>query len=239
MPKHIVKDAKVYLGKYDFSGLLSVIEISYGREIQDATDHDSESRQRLPGLEEWSFTHTSFWDQPPDEAYNAAVGTADVPLTVAVPGTSGVDGSLAYFGTVAAASAQIGGSVGDVHLLEGSGEGDDALVRGNIMVTGAKTVTGDGTGRELGAVAAGEKMYAVLHVMSATPADTLDVIVESDAADAWIGAETTRITFTQATDETYELKTVDGAIADTWWRIGYTIGGVDPSFTFVVALGIK
>jgi len=240
MPKHIVKDAKVYLGKYDFSGYLSEIGIEYGRELQDATDHDDDSRSRLPGLETWNWTHVSYWDQTPDDAYNAALGTHGMVLTAAAPGTAGADGERAYFGYVGVGSAQpIAGTVGDMQMLSASGDGDGELIRGTVMVTGAKTTTGNGTGRELGAVTADQSLYAALHVTSASAADTLDVIVESDASDSWSGSETTRITFTQATDETYELKTVAGAVTDTWWRIGYTIAGSDPSFTFIVSLGIK
>jgi hypothetical protein len=84
----------------------------------------------------------------------------------------------------------------------------------------------------------GKKLRASLHVLSASAADTLDVIVASDSQQAFGGTPETRITFPQRTAIGGELLTVDGPHADTWYRVQYTIAGTDPSFTFAVAVGI-
>jgi hypothetical protein len=104
----------------------------------------------------------------------------------------------------------------------------------------ARTVTGNGTARQLGLVGATQKLYASLHVVDASVADTLDVKIQSDDASG-MGTPTDRITFTQATAVGAQYATpVSGPIAtDTWWRVSYTIGGTSPSFKFAVVVGIQ
>jgi hypothetical protein len=103
----------------------------------------------------------------------------------------------------------------------------------------SRTSSSTGTGRQLGAVAAGKSMYAALHVISASGTNpTLDVILQSDDNASFTSA-TSRITFTQATGRTSQLSSVAGAITDDYWRVSYTIGGTNtPTFAFAVTAGI-
>lgn len=130
---------------------------------------------------------------------------------------------------------------------------DKDLLWGNGATTGGTlhwattTATGNGTGSQFGAIAAAETVYAILHIDLATIAGTsptLAVIVESDATDAWIGAETTRFTFATATDapaNTYQVIALGpGAITDTWWRVTFTItGSAGQTFRWFAGLAKK
>jgi hypothetical protein len=102
--------------------------------------------------------------------------------------------------------------------------------------------SGNGTARQIGAVASGKALYAALHVISSSGdgSQTLDVEIESDSADDFTGSETSRITFSQvATSVQSQWGSVDGAITDDWWRAKWTVGGTgSPEFDFVIALGI-
>ena len=123
-----------------------------------------------------------------------------------------------------------------------SGQSTQApFVRGKCLFRGAaENATDDSTGIEFPAVADGQSIYAALHVFHADgTSPTLDVVVESDDADTFASA-TTRLTFTQANAVTSEWKsdTPSGGIADTFWRISYTIGGATPEFGFAVVFGI-
>ena len=104
----------------------------------------------------------------------------------------------------------------------------------------ARTASGTGTGQELGAVAAQQRMYAALHVLSVSGTASITARVESDA-DNTFAAATTQLTFTAAASGTSpqgQFLTTDGtAITDTWWRPAWTITGTG-SVLFVVSLGI-
>ena len=141
-------------------------------------------------------------------------------------------------------SYDFGGAVGSMLKISASGgAAADKLVRGYVMIPKAAYTASDvGTSAELGAALVTQRVYAALHVFTVTGTDpTLDVIVESDADDAWGAGNTTRITFTQATAASSQWKkSAVGAITDTFWRVGYTIGGTDtPTFTFAVTVGIR
>ncbi|MEW5921566.1 MAG: hypothetical protein AB1796_11605 [Bacillota bacterium] len=152
--------------------------------------------------------------------------------------TNGAAGEVAYFTKVIEATYTPGGSVGEVFPFTVEVQGTERLIRGIVAETGAKTASGNGTARNLGAVATGKKLYAAMHVLAVsgvTP--TLGVTIESDDADTFL-TPITRITFSQATAIGAQWKEVSGPITDTWFRPVFTLGGTNPSFTIVLLLGI-
>ena len=121
------------------------------------------------------------------------------------------------------------------------GEGTNT---GGTLFYGTTTVSGVGTGSQFGSLAAGDTLYAYLGVIASSvtgTTPTLDVLVQRAAADSW-GAPTTVVTFSQATASanTHQLDTgTTGAQAEEWYRVSYTLGGVDPSFKWFCGLGIQ
>jgi hypothetical protein len=116
------------------------------------------------------------------------------------------------------------------------------MVRGQIAHPPgtARTTSGTGTGLQLGAVAAGKRLYAAVHVLSVagtgTPSITLRV--ESDDNSGFTSASTA-LTFAAATAPGGQIIRSDGtAITDSYYRIGWTVTGGSPSFLFAAALGI-
>ena len=155
-------------------------------------------------------------------------------------GFGSADGSLAYtFRGIPVSYTPFEGSVGDLAMARMSGSSASSpVVRGALVhpVT-ARTSSGSGTGRQIGAVQAGKAMYAALHIVAASgTSPTLDVKVQSDD-NAGFASPTDRITFTQATGTGAQFDSVAGAITDDYWRIVYTIGGTTPSFTFAAVIG--
>jgi hypothetical protein len=67
---------------------------------------------------------------------------------------------------------------------------------------------------------------------------TLDLKIQSDDAQA-MSSPIDRITFDQMTTVGAQWKELAGPITDTWWRVNYTLGGIDPSFVIAVVIGIK
>jgi hypothetical protein len=150
----------------------------------------------------------------------------------------GADGDVAFFCATIGTSYSPGANIGDAYKFSNSNQVSGVLTRGTIMGTGAKTSTGNGTARQLGAVSASQKIRASLHVIAASgTTPTLDVTVRSDNGVGF-ASPATQITFPQRTAVGGEILTADGAITDDWWRVTWTIGGTNPSFTIVVAVGI-
>jgi hypothetical protein len=157
--------------------------------------------------------------------------------------TNSADGSTAYLlQSIPLSYTPVQGAVGDLAMGTISGSSSTGpVVRGTLLhpSSTARTSSSTGTGRQLGAVAAGQSLYAALHVISASgTTPTLAVIVQSDD-NAGFTTPTTRITFTTATGKTSQMSSVAGAITDTYWRVSYTIGGTStPTFAFAVTAGI-
>ncbi len=241
MAGHILTDAGIWVGAYDLKGISNQGSVEESASLVEDPVFGDVAKRRKKGLLDVTGAARGYFDAVIDAGLKAKVGLVDEVVTFSAPDTA--EGSDAAFFQAAAGEyvpfdaahgAMIGYSLG----VEASG--GDGLIHGTIMVHGTKIATADGTGRQLGAVSATQKLYAALHVVEASESDTLDVIVESDAADNWIGSETTRITFAQKTAIGAEYASpIAGPITDTWFRIGWTIGGAGPSFKFIVTVGIK
>jgi hypothetical protein len=242
MAEFVLENAKLWLGGYDLSGDMNALALEYGAETQDNTTFGQDTRTMLGGLKTVRARHEGLWNGGADQVDDvlfSQINVANTPMTFG-PQT-GADGEAGYSFQSKVASYAPGASVGEMFAFNVSAEAAGApLVRGTIMHNAARTATGNGTARQLGAVAVGQKLYAALHVVAVSgTAPTLDVTVESDDASGFASG-ITRGTFTQATAIGAQwLTPVAGAITDDWWRVGYTIGGTTPSFTFIVIVGIQ
>ena len=245
MATFVSTQCKAWLGEIDLSTDLMAIALNYGSELQDSTTFGTLTRTRKGGLKTVQAQVEGYFNTSnSDPKMFSTIGVADNPMTLAP--IAGADGERAFAFLVNQGEYSPGGALGEMVKFSASGEasgGDSGLIKGTILLNAsAVTATADGTAAQLGAVSAAQKVYAALHVISASgTSPTLDVIVESDDVEGFGGTPETRITFAQAGAATSEWATpVAGAITDDWWRIGYTIGGTDtPTFTFVVFVGIQ
>lgn len=235
MSEIILKDQKLWFGGYDLTGIMNALGLDYGAELQDNTVFGDDTKSNKGGLKTVAMQCEGFFDADPyDAALFANIGIADVPVSF---GASSSEGDPAYTFKAILGEYSPGGSVGDLLAFSVGGSSTGKLVRGTLMVNGAKTATGSATVRQLGAVTATQKVYAALHVISASAADTLDVIVESDD-NADMTSATSRLTFDQQTAIGSDWQELAGAITDDYWRVSWTITDADPSFQFVVVIGI-
>ena len=241
MTTAVLKNARFWRGSYDLSGKTSRLSLQLTRPaLLDTGISQPTAHTYVPGLKSAALDHSGFLDLGATsiEAYLAAEhGLADQPIVAAFPDGAVGAGCFVFAGIPA--DLETGGKVGELLAFSLRAQGSGSIGRGMLLEPGAtaRTATFNGTAVQTGAVASGQKLYAALLVLSVSAADTLDVIVSSDALEAF-GTPTTRATFTQATATGYELLTVAGPITDDWWRVGVTIAGTDPSFLFVVAIGI-
>jgi len=202
----------------------------------------------VPGLLTWQLTADGFVDFAAANVdaklgKDGLLGATVTPVTVCPTANGGADGELCFFGKGLETNYQIlSGAPGELAPFNLTTVGAARpLVRGNVLApsSAAQTATGNGTGRQLGAVSATQAIYFGLHVLAISGSPTFSVVLESAAASNFSGA-TTRITSANYSTATgSEFQQLSGAITDTWWRARWTVtGGTNPSITFLAVAGI-
>lgn len=241
MAVNVIRDAKVYLGGRDLTGDLNAAALNYSADALEVTRLGDNTRRKIGGLKGVTCSVEGFVDPATSDEYlfNRIAAVAEA-ITLGKDG--GAAGDPAYFFKAMSASyTPVAGAVGEVNTFSLEAEASDSdLINGTILHTAAAaTASGSSTPQNLGAITSAQHLYATLHAIAASAADTLDIIIESDV-DAAFASPTTRATFTQITAIAGEWITpVAGPVTDTWWRISWTIAGTSPSFDFVVAMGIQ
>lgn len=237
----VMTDASLWLHDIAVHDLTHTLELSTGREAQDATVMGNTARRFRPGLFTVNVSAQGYADMTAFDAsiYSVYDNATTAPLSIAA---TSADGDTAYTTrSLMTTLAPLGGEVGSMAAVsvEAQGRGGVRPVRGTILhPETARTSTSVGTGRQLGAVSATQTVYGALHVVAASgTTPTLAVVVQSDDNSGFT-SPTTRLTFTTATGTTAEWQSAAGAITDTWWRVSYTIAGTSPSFTFATIVGI-
>ncbi len=234
---------QVYNAIYLSSSLIKVattsswVQITYLFTVTTSADYDVYITWDEPTASGTILIDTVELYELQDTALHGNLSVENQPITITPDGTTA--GDTAYFYPSVQGEYGVGGSIGEVLPFSWAAHGSQyALCRGNILYSSTATSTSTSTGQNLGAVTSSQKLYAVLHVVGVSGASpTLDVTVQSD--DSSEASYLTKVTFTQATGITSQFAVpISGAIADDYWRISYTIGGTNPSFTFVVAMAI-
>lgn len=246
MGTYVLKNCKLYAGGYDLSGDTNKLALTYGCDAVEYPVFGTGYKRRLCGLLDASYNYEGYSQFGAGLSDIVADGDIASDEVVTVCPTTGAATERGFTMQALGLNLERGGAIGEMFAFsaEGSNSGS-RLVRGTIMVNGALTATGTGTARQLGAVTAGKHLYAAMHIIAVSGTNpTLDMVLQSDIAENFADA-TARITFTQATGIGAQFATpvagpiVDGADADDWWRLSYTIGGTDtPSFTVIVNVGI-
>lgn len=240
----VLMDARIYLESADLTGWSNKVETSPSAADEDVTTFASGGwKQRTGGELDTDVSLEGFFEQldvsRPDDMFWANLGSNQAALTV-VP-TSGAAGVVTYLSRVQVMDYKPGGAVGKVLPFSASLKGNWPFVRGLIMHPQgtARTATGTGTGFQLGAVTAAQRMYACLHVLSVagTSTPTITVSLQS-SVDNTFSSPTTRITFAADTALDGQALSLLGAVTDQWWRAAWTISGTTPSFLFAVSAGI-
>lgn len=236
-------DMSVLDGALELRGLGKNVTCTTEAVALDKTTYASEGwTEHIGGLKSGTVDMELLQDRAAgglDELAWSYLGVASVPKSLTSAST---DGAVAYLmNGISLGYTPVDGEVGQLATTRISGRSASSpVVRGKLLhpTLTARTSSSTGTGRQLGAVVAGKSLYAALHVVEVSgTTPSLTVKVQSDD-NADFTSATDRITFTAATDETYEWSSVAGAVTDDYWRITYTISGTNPSFKFAVTAGI-
>ena len=242
MATFVLTDGRLFLGGFDLSSHVQSMTLDLTADEVDVTPINSGGfRSKVAGLSDATLAANGFFEAGTDKP-DALLGvSAGAELIGTVSATSSA-GDNAYFLKSRQFSYQIGGAIGDAMPFSiNNSNSSDRAVKGTIMVDDSAnlTATGNSTGRQLGAVAAGKSLFVAAHVVSisGTSTPTLALKVQSDDNSGFTSA-TDRITLTNFTAVGAQYSSVAGAITDDYFRINYTISGTNPSFKCFITVGI-
>ena len=156
MAVQILKDCKLYVGGYDYSGDMNQLETRSERESKDITVFGCDTKISQAGLMQTTINHVGLWRSAagaPDPVLTAMLDTSGEVITVCP--TDGADGEPALSCTGMASRYAPKGQIGEIFAFEFAAEGTSRLVRGQVFGTGTKTATGTGTVYQLGTAATG------------------------------------------------------------------------------------
>jgi hypothetical protein len=247
--KTVLLNTRIFAAGADLTSRSNKVELAVELEDKDATafrdvaDPQAGWKEVLGGLATTTINASGQWEagdlgKVDDMAWTAATGRTPPNWTVCP--LSAAVGELAYTSQGLISSYKQGDAVGEIAPWEAQAKGTAMCGRGQVAHPPgtARTATGTGTGVNLGALLAGQRMLASLHVLSvAGTTPSLTVRVESDADNSW-ASPTTQATFSAATALGGQSALISGPITDTWWRVAWTITGTTPSFLFLAALGL-
>lgn len=244
MTHQVIRDARVWVAEFDFSGHVNSTALDYSADAPEDTAYDDTARSRLAGgLQAITLQVEGLWEaggSGPDDALSGDLALADTPVSICtVAGAAEGDRAFA-FRALFADYQPVGGAIGDAQRFSAGAEASQGpLVRGVVMHNATRTATGNASAQQLGALAAAANiLHAALHVLEVSgTSPALTVKIQSDDNSGFT-TPTDRITFTVANGVTSEWKNVAGPITDDWWRVTYTISGTSPSFKFAVVAGI-
>ena len=234
----VLKDATILLSGYDISGDSNKVALSSKADVKDRTTFNNAARRRVCGLLDTSINAEGFFDASQDAGLFSFIASGE--KIIAVSPAAGIAGDLVYFAKCQTAEyTPMEGAIGELAAFRLSGQGSGPLIRGKMLERGAKTASAPGTAAEIGAVAEGQKVYACLQVLAVGGAyPTLDLVIQSGDDQAMSGP-TDQVIFDQATEIGAQWQELDVSTTDTWWRVNYALGGIDPSFVIAVVIGIK
>lgn len=247
----LLKNCTFWLGPYAMRNIRSVSVMAKKVELQSSVMGDG-AECFHPGLTQIDLNLAGHWaadaiatSLEPDTVIwpriDGSLNPSEWPVTIGPPNATNAspaaDGNIVYVVRSKQFNYTTGGQHGEIlpYALSSRAAAGN-LYRGTIMLPASSvTVTTTGTVRQLGAVAATQKLVAVLHVLAINGGSWV-ATVESDNAVGFPSA-TVRATFTAATTVTTQTIEVNGAITDDYWRVVLTKTG-GTSCTAAVALAI-
>lgn len=234
MSSYAANNITTWFAGYDMTGDANSTTLALQYDAVEATPYQpvtntTPARLRVAGLETVQLDEAGFWQAGAgliDPTAFAALGGASQPISNS---HDGAESSPAYLYRSRVFSYELFGQVGEVapfrlsaQAARSAGLASVGGIRGRVLKTKANvSATGaTGTAQQLGAVGAGQFLYAVFHVFAV--GTTITAVLES-APDNTFASPTTRMTFGPITTigGTWGTR-VAGPITDPWYRLRVT-----------------
>jgi hypothetical protein len=236
----IFKDAKQYVGQYDISGDSNQVSVSSACAESDTTCFGHGATRTSLGLETATVQSQGFHRLAANSGSNilrAKLNLDGQPWTVVPEGAA--EGNRALFLPLTVqAGYNVGGSVGDKFpfSVNVKSQAQPLIQLGRVFAIGQKTANGTSTAFQLGAIPAGQALYATIHILGVVSSN-VEITIERDTAEAFdddpedvISEEFNAADFAVGTSATAEAD-------KDWYRVSWTLDGT--SANVVVVLGIQ
>lgn len=232
----ILDDANVFIHGYELQSEMNAVSIDPSAETKDDTVFGQQTRSHELGLKTVAFSMSGLVKQI-NEKNLANIDLENVVLTTA---EQNIEGAIAYSFKAGQSAYNKTLKAGEQVEFSLDAFAKSDMLRGYISNI-EKGVSADGAGNaiNLGAVSAGQKLYACLHVLKVSGNDTLDVSIEMDASGTFNGSETTVATFNSATNPTSEWVEVDSALAGDFYRAVHDVTGTAVDVDYIIFLAVK
>lgn len=240
MPDLVLQNPAFVMDSYNLTPQVSALALNNGAELKDGTRSGDDTRRNVPGLLLWDLSHVGIQDFDSGNVDSVLFGNLGLTGKLVTVGPDGVDESdVVFFGEATEGEYQAyeNAQIGELVKFTVAAASKSKLARGKVFkdASASPSADGDGTAIQLGAISAGQSLYAGIHVLDAS-GTTLDVTIESDDAMGF-ASPVVRGTFNQFTAVGSQwLTPVAGPITDDWWRASWDVVG--GSFTFIVVAAI-
>lgn len=232
-------DVFTYVAGHDFTTDTNAAALNNEATTLDATTYGSNGwGENAYGLRSFQFAYSGFWQSALNDAVDPdAFGDLAVERAHTF-GLEEIETSPAYLFNAAKSAYNLGGEVGVLAPFSLSSSGTDkfGVVRGQLAkAKGAMNATGLlGSVVNLGAVAAGQYLYATFHIFTAGTTATIQVQSDDNGGMA---SPTTQGTIGPLTARggTFMAR-VPGPITDTFYR--FNVSAITGAFVAAGAIGI-
>jgi hypothetical protein len=226
------KSAGLLVDEFDFSGISNSMTLNFAESPVDVTAFADTDMTFIQGKPSFTFDVNGLWSTA-SPAYDGEMFT-DLTATarrVGIYPGGLTEGNVGYEGaTLISASPRVS-TVGDVIACNVTWNGASAPFRGriieaNTITCNGSTVVANGTGYNLGTIAATNTMIGVWRMveLGGSGTNTIALEIQSETNNTW-GSPTTQINFgtvTQSTGASGAIITTTGtgpAASESWWRV--------------------
>lgn len=238
MAAFALTNVQLLLGSMELGPFSGGFDTSVEAAMQEANNFAALGYEvKVPGLTTASATingHADYATGAVSQTFNGTQKGAQFAFSVLPLGSASAAGDPAIFMRgILGKMAMLTGKVGDVADFQMDLTGDTAEVDGQVaaplLLRGALT----GTAVQLGAVPAGKRLWAAIHVTGGTFTN-LAPIIQSDTVG--FPSPTTVITFSTVSAAGWQFASVAGAITDDYFRVVTTIGSGTASYAVVFGI---
>lgn len=238
MSKFTLTDQRLFLDGYEVTTVSNTVKIEATKDVKEATPFNAAWREKLPGLKDFSCGCGGYMDVGDAEsAIFEELNDSGFIFTV-TPETQ-TAGSLAFIMKAVASSLNILGSVGEVAPFSLGAGGNSVMAKGMIFAPLAAVIaTGDGTVINFPDATSGQTLTIAVHIVAVSGTNpTLTMVVESSAV---VGMTTPTTIITTASQNAVGALYQQAVLANTnkYFRVRFTVGGTNPSFTVIVSASI-
>lgn len=237
MTPNVLTNVPLYVGSLRIADMINTFQLGAMTDELDTTNAASDGyKEYATALKSADCSFSGFWRVPdgaenPDAYLAGKVGTSLHPVSVQ-------QGGVAYILASVSTKHGWGAAIGQLSKIDLAFKGSAPLARGKVIEEYVGGADHNSAAVNLGAVAAGKRLYVAVHVFALTgTVPTLDLTIQSDA-DSGFASPVTRSTVPQFTAPGYYYTAIAGPITDTHYRVACNTGGTGPSTDYAVLLGI-